>query len=494
MNSPHITSTARHTAVYGLGDLLGRVVSVVLVPLYARRLTLHDNGILSLAFAFIGFTAVLYSLGIHPALIRALSGQKDPAARERSFSSAVWLLLAGSTLFSALIWITAPALSHPLLGTSAHTPVFRFMAAILFLDALSEPLFTLCRAAQRATLYALVRLVQHTLQLGLTVTFILGLNRGVIAVFEANLIGSACALLALLPVGIKHLRPVFDLKTVRELLAFGIPFVPATLSLLIINLSDRFLVEYFLGLESLGIYGITYKLGLPMLLMVRAFRTAWAPAVLSIPDPVRDMCARITTYFCLVAVFLFLGVSAFSHELIVLVAGSRAPTYLPGQNVIPLVTLAFLLYGLYVILTAGIYARGRARMLPVVVGLGAAINLGANGLLLPRIGLVGAAWSTLIAYGAMVLVLFFRVRQFYPVAYEYGRLAKISMAGGVVFLTVSNYLQDLTLEGIIARAIFLLGYPVILWGWRVFEPQEWQDLLTVCRSTMRLKNNASLQQ
>ena len=53
-----IKSLAQHTAVYGMGDLLGRAVSILLVPIYARHLTPADNGILSLAFAFIGFSAV----------------------------------------------------------------------------------------------------------------------------------------------------------------------------------------------------------------------------------------------------------------------------------------------------------------------------------------------------------------------------------------------------------------------------------------------------
>ena len=145
----------------------------------------------------------------------------------------------------------------------------------------------------------------------------------------------------------------------RELLAFGIPFVPSALATLVINLSDRFLVKYFLGLEMVGVYGIVYRLGLPMLLVVRAFRAAWAPALLSLPDAEegRKLSARITTYFCLGGMLLFLGVSAYARELIHLISGRNAGIYLEGQAVVPIVTLGFVFYGIYVILT-GAVVRG----------------------------------------------------------------------------------------------------------------------------------------
>ena len=68
-----IRTLAKQTAVYGTGDILGKAVGVLLVPLYARLLSTTENGVISLAFAFIGFSAAVYSLGLNPALIRFLS-------------------------------------------------------------------------------------------------------------------------------------------------------------------------------------------------------------------------------------------------------------------------------------------------------------------------------------------------------------------------------------------------------------------------------------
>ena len=468
-----IKSLAQHTAIYGMGDLLGRAVSVLLVPVYARHLGAEDNGILSLAFAFIGFSAVVYSLGLNPALIRLLSGKAD--LDKLAFSSAFWTLLAVGGVLSGAIWASAEGLAHSLLGSATYSAFFALMAAIILLDALSEPLFTYCRARQRSLHYAVVRVIQHTLQLGLTVYLIAYLERGPIAVFEANFISSLFALVVMLPVGVRVIRPAFSRSALRELLRFGLPFVPSALSILVIGLSDRFLIRFFLGLEDLGIYGIAYKLGLPIFFVVKAFRTAWAPAVLDEDESAEEtprMCAQITTYFALFGVFACLILGAFAREIVVLVAGGNAETYLKGVQVVPLIGLAFFFYGLYVILTAGVYAKGRAGALPVIVGAGACVNVAINLVCLPRFGFVAAAYSTLIAHVLMVVLLFFAVRRFYPVPYDYARLGKICVTAIIVFVALSGHLHDMSVQGIVARVIVVSSYPLILWGWRFFNPQK----------------------
>lgn len=468
-----IKSLAQHTAIYGMGDLLGRAVSVLLVPVYARHLGAEDNGILSLAFAFIGFSAVVYSLGLNPALIRLLSGKAD--LDKLAFSSAFWTLLAVGSVLSGAIWASAEGLAHSLLGSATYSAFFALMATIILLDALSEPLFTYCRARQRSLHYAVVRVIQHTLQLGLTVYLIAYLERGPIAVFEANFISSLFALVVMLPVGVRVIRPAFSRSALRELLRFGLPFVPSALSILVIGLSDRFLIRFFLGLEDLGIYGIAYKLGLPIFFVVKAFRTAWAPAVLDEDESAEEtprMCAQITTYFALFGVFACLILGAFAREIVVLVAGGNAETYLKGVQVVPLIGLAFFCYGLYVILTAGVYAKGRAGALPVIVGAGACVNVAINLVCLPRFGFVAAAYSTLIAHVLMVVLLFFAVRRFYPVPYDYARLGKICVTAVIVFVALSGHLHDMSVQGVVARVIFVSSYPLILWGWRFFNPQK----------------------
>ena len=489
MRFRHVKSLAKHTAVYGMGDLLGKATGVLLVPVYARLLTPSENGDMALAYAFVSFSVLLYALGLNHALVRHLSVERGDEGTRLKFSTAYWTLMAIGVLLSFLVWNSAARLAIVFLDSASFADIFRVIAVILLLDTLSEPFFTLCRVRQRSGTYASVRFVQHTLQLGLTVYLIVWEGNGVRAIFWSNLVSSAFAFLALCPTGFRVLRPVYSTSILRELLRFGLPFVPSAAALLLINLSDRLLLMFFLGKDPVGILQILFRFCLPMQMLTRVFRSAWAPGVLAIPDraEARTVVARMTTYFAAVATLLLLVLSTFARDLILLGCGSNAAEYLPAQGVIPIVTLAFLLSGLYIILTAGVYAEGRSRMLPLVVGVGAVVNVGFNLLLIPRIGVHGAAWSTLAAYGVMVVFLYLHTRRFYPVAYEYARIAKVAVAGGIVFIGVSGFAPDASLSGIITRCILLLAYPFILWGWNFLEAGEWQEIRQLFRLPKRAR-------
>jgi len=470
-----IRSLARHTAVYGIGDLMGRAASFLLLPVYARYLSLEDNGIRALTFTTIGFCTVFYAVGLNQALVSHLSGSDDEDLRRTRFSTAYWMLLGLGIILSSALCSAAAPIARFLLSSADLADIVYLVAAILLLDTLSEPMLTLCRVRQRSGVYARVRVAQYSLQMGLTIYLVAGLGYGVRAVFWANVASSSFALLSLLPICARSLRLAFDLTEIRRLLAFGLPFVPSALAALVVALSDRYLIRIFLGMEDTGAYDNLYKLGQPVRFAVRAFQAAWAPAVLAISDRLESqaVCARVCTYFTASTMFFLLCVSLFSRELILLVAGSHAAEYLPGRRVVPLIVLAYSLYGVYVVLTAGVYILRQTKMLPVIVALGAGVNVAINLLLIPRIGYVAAAWSSVVAYGLMVLLLHLYLLRKFPVPYEYGRLGKVCVAGAIVYIAAVGASPA---SSPAVRGVFLLGYPLILWGWRFIEPDEWQGL------------------
>ncbi|HCK12391.1 MAG: hypothetical protein CME21_07205 [Gemmatimonadetes bacterium] len=477
MNRHPILNLFRHTLTYGFGDILGRAVAVILLPIYARLLTDAENGQIAIGFAVVGFCAVFYSFGLNQALIKFLSGPNSDEEHNRDQFSSVFLLLSvTASLVSGTAYCYSETLAGWILSGPGDADIIRMLGLIILLDTLSEPMFSLCRANERSVRFASTRLIQHTLQISLIAYLIAIEGWGVRAVFVSNIVSSAFALLAMCSVAIPYLRPRFDTTRLRELLTFGIPFVPSALSILIISLSDRLLIEHFLGLKELGVYSITFKIALPMLVIVRAFRSAWAPGLLALKEPeqARHVCACVTTYFVGAGTFLILLVVAFNRELVILVAGSNADTYLPGARIVPIIAFSHFLHGFYVILTAGVFAEGRSRVLPLVVISGAAVNVGLNLLLIPTYGYVAAAWSTVAANALMALLLYLNTRKFYPVPFEFGRMGKAAAAAILVWIALN--LDDPTLEGSIAKALILLAYPIILSGWNFIEPGEWHSL------------------
>jgi O-antigen/teichoic acid export membrane protein len=467
----HLKRLARHTAVYGVGDLLGRAVNFLLVPLYARRLLEAENAVMGVAFSFIAFAGIFCSLGLNQALLRYFGKGEDERELRRTFSAAMIVTGAASAVLFAGVWAWADRIAWFLFEMDGHGRLVRMSAAILFLDTMSGVPLNALRALERPSAYAGIKLAQFTLTLVLNIVLIVYAGRGLGGAFESNLIASAFALVCCLPVILKYLRPTLSAESTKRLLAFGLPYVPTVLAGMVTEVSDRWFVIRFAGAAEAGVYTIVYKFGMVMSLATSAFRSAWLPFLVNVSrkEDGRPLCARTMTYFLMAGVMLCLAVTLFLDEIVGRLA---SPDYLRGKPVVPVVLAAYLFGGVYVNLMAGVYVKERTRILPAIVGAGAAVNILGNVTLIPAMGMMGAAWATLAAYVVMAGVLYVRERGFYPVAYEWGRLAKVLIAGAAVTALGRWGGFGETPWGVAGRAALLAAYPAILWAAGTFERGE----------------------
>ena len=455
-------------------------MSFLLVPLYSRRLSEAENGLMGIAFAFIAFAGIIYTLGLNQALLRYFGGPEEEAEQRRTFSSALVTVGIVSAALSIGIWAGAGQIADLFFGEQGLGRFIRMASVILFIDALSGVPLNALRALERPGAYAGIKFSQFTLALLLNVVLIVYAGRGLDGVFESNILSSAFALVCCLPVMCRYLRPVLSFEALKRMLAFGLPYIPSVMAVLVIDVSDRYLVRRFAGLDEAGVYNIVYKFGMVMALATAAFRSAWLPFFLSLSrrEDGRPICARMMTYFLAAGVALCMAVTLFLDEIVGRMAG---PSFLRGKWVVPVVLASYLTYGLYVNLMAGVYVKERTRILPGIVGLGAGINLLLNLLLIPRLGMMGAAWSTLAAYVAMATLLFVFEQGFYPVDYEWMRMGKILSAGVVLAAAGAWIGPSAGLAGILFRVLMLMAYPLILWALRVLARDEMDRLGEIFR-------------
>jgi O-antigen/teichoic acid export membrane protein len=172
--------------------------------------------------------------------------------------------------------------------------------------------------------------------------------------------------------------------------------------------------------------------------------------------------AAVTTYGLAVLVLMSAGLSAIASDLVRLLA---APQFREAARVIPWITVAVTLQGVYLLTSIGMNITKRTGYYPLPAGLAAASNILANIVLIPRIGLLGPAWSNVVSYAVLAGVAFVLSQRLYPVRYEYGRLARIVIAGAASYLAAVFVLPEfrLAVVGILARgATVLVLYVAIL--------------------------------
>jgi O-antigen/teichoic acid export membrane protein len=129
------------------------------------------------------------------------------------------------------------------------------------------------------------------------------------------------------------------------------------------------------------------------------------------------------------------------------------PAYWSGLPIVPIVTLGYLFNGLYYVMLAPLMIDKRMTSVGVATWIGALINIGMNVLVIPRWGMMGAAWATCVAYVAMSGAVWTLGRRTRDTPYEWGRLAVIAAWTAILWAPAARV-------GLPARLLLLLAYPV----------------------------------
>ena len=98
-----IRSLTKQTLIYGVGTILARLVTFLLLPLYTNILPAAEYGLASLVFAFNGFMIIIFNYGLDSAMMRYYGESTEPAVRKRLLSTSIWLTISTSLILSGLI-------------------------------------------------------------------------------------------------------------------------------------------------------------------------------------------------------------------------------------------------------------------------------------------------------------------------------------------------------------------------------------------------------
>ncbi len=430
----------RETLIYGLSTVAGRALNFLLLPLYTHCLSPSDYGVVATLFAYLAFGSVLYAHGMDFAFMRH-AGEEDG----REFSTSFWSLAGAACLLSLGLHAFAEPARAALGLPEGSADLVRYGAWILAFDALALIPFAELRLSHRAGVYAGIKAANIAMNLALNYVFLVVLRLGVRGVFLASLVTAAATFVMVSPVLAGRLRAVFDKGLHRALLRFALPLVPAGLASMSVQVIDRPILKYLTDDATVGLYQANYRLGIVMMMVVNMFDAAWRPFFLekkAAPDADKVL-ARVLTYFAFGASLVFLAMTFFVDRLVAIpLPGGRPlihPAYWGGLAVVPVVTLGYLFNGFYVNFLAPVTLAKRSELVAYATAAGAAVNVAANFALIPRLGMMGAAWATLAAYAAMAGALYFFGRRVRPIDYEWGRLARLGAAVALAVLAFQRF-------------------------------------------------------
>ena len=473
MIGAELKKLAQHSAIYGVADVVPYLVNFLLLPVFTTYLTPADYGALSILLLFGVLTKIFFRFGFDSGFFRIYYEQKT-ARDKKTLATTLFVTVfaVSSTLFSLCVVLAAPLsrwlLGVELTGTATATWVILVVADTLLNTFAFIPM-NLFRILEKPVSFTVMTLIRSFVNIGLKV-FLVVSGWGVAGILWADVISSFVFVLALSPTLVRNLTFTFSSSMLRSAAAFGLPKVPHGLAHQILNFSDRKLIEIFLALSASGLYHIGYMLGTGVKFFLAAFELAWGPwvyAQLGKPDAARTL-ARVATYAFAAAVACGLLNAVFGRELLWLMV---KPDFHDAHSVIPIVVLAYVTQGVFALTSVGIGISKQTMHYPVMTLSAALANIILNILWIPRFGIEGAAWATVVGYGLMAVMGIYFGNKHYPIPYEWSRLARIAAAAALAY-GVSTLAGDAWQTAIPLKLAATLVFPAALAALGFFRHDE----------------------
>lgn len=452
------------SGIYALAALGQRAVSFLLLPVYTRFLDPAEYGALELLTTFSFVLFGLLMLGLPSAVTKVYHRDCEGGEEQsRLLATALAIELPVLLVGGGLVVTVAERVGRLLIEEPGSGYLIHLVVATGVLSSLVAVVLASFRAQERAVAFSLLTLVQFAAAMLLNVLFVVVYHLGVAGVLWGNLLSNLLALPLALAVAFRGDRLGLSRRLVRPLLSFGLLLIPVVLFGWVIDLSDRWVLRLFRDLDEVAVYGVGYKIGMVLqVALVWPFQLAWPAVSFSISHQPghKATYARVTTYFTLLLTLGVLGLALLSRSALTAIAGEA---YREAHRVVPLVACAYALNGLYYCLSPGLHLGGKTRYLPLFSGFAAVLNLGLNFLLIPRFGMLGAAWATVAAFLLLAAVVAWMSQRTYPVAYETGRLARIALAGLLVYAAAVAFEPPGLTAGLIWHGLMaVVAFPALL--------------------------------
>jgi len=455
-------------AAYTASSVLSKLIAVFLLPIYTHYLTPSDYGAAEVMLASVIAASIVVRLGIIEAILRFyyMAGERPAAVVATGFASLFW----GATILAALALPFAAPISDALLG---HEDATLARLAILGLWALTmyEYALTLLRLDERARAYFGITIVNVLITIPFTVFLIVVEGERANGILLGTYGTGAVVTFWMLWRQRRRLSFIPDGALLRRMFRFGLPTMPAELSLYSLNFIDRIILARMVGLAEVGLYALAVKFAQAMQVLARGFQLAWPPLAYSIrdDDEARRVYAAIFTWFAAALAFAVIGLWLESRWIVRLLA---APEYFPSYQAVGLVATGIALYALYLAMVVILGRTGRTEFsFPATIA-AVVTNVLLNVLLVPSHGIVGAGLALVASYVIVLGLMYLFTQRLFRVPYEWRRLALILLSAAAIVGAGEVLLPTSGAIGLLSRGVLWLVYPLVLFALGFLHPEE----------------------
>ena len=464
------------TSHYSVASLLTMIGGLVSFPILTRVFSVADYGIMNLVAATLTVSVALGKIGVQHSILRYASeigAGKSAYSMSQLTSTTLYGMAASALAVTVVIALGAEVVPGRWLGDPRVRGLFLIASLLIVVQVIESALTNFLRAEQRTTTLMKFQVAKKYLSLGFILLAVLAISRTLTAFYTASVISEGLAVAALAWVFFRSTsrqRPSpsqFSRPLYKELIRFGIPMlIGYELSGIVLAVGDRYVIEGLMGETPLGLYSAAYNLcQYVQAVFIASVGQAIMPMYMQMWDEkgapeTEAFIARSLRSYVLFGAPVVAGVAAVGPELLPSLASDK---YASASLVLPWVIAGMVVDGTNSIVGAGLFIHRKTRIIMTIVLGGALLNLALNLILVPRIGIVGAAIATLISYTGTALSMAIAGRHLLRIALPWSTILRAGIASALMYAAVAPLLPGRHFLAVGVRAALgALIYAVVM--------------------------------
>lgn len=384
----------------GIANLIASLSGLILLPILTKNLSIEEYGIWVQIGVTIGFLVPLATLNLGLASQRFLAGETDKKVVSKGFSSILSIVFFTSLIISVLIFVFSKPISIAIFGGPDAEYFVKFLSFLILLGGINASLdmfFVTFLQIKKHSILSILRTIFQILLISYFVLSGFGLFGAVISLLILNVLMFIPKLLLIVP-QIRLSFPSYSL--IKKYLTFSAPMIPAILCWWMNNLGDRYVIGYFLGMASVGIYSASYNLGGLVSLFYAPIAVIILPTITKLYknnkiQEIKTHLSYLLKAYIMLAVPSAFGLTVLSTSLLTTLTTSE---FLSGAIIVPIIALATIILYCSSLNANILLLFEKTKTAGSISIVTASANIILNIILVPLIGILGAAIATLLAF------------------------------------------------------------------------------------------------
>ncbi len=444
---------------FGLVQLISQLASFFLIPLYTAKLSPTDYGSIEYASLFCVIIMILFSLQVQQGVVRFIADGPTEDEKQKIISTGFFIYTIGLASVSSAMCFVYLAFGYQFLFEDAYQYLFIWQLSYFVLMCINNFFFSILIWESKSKTASIISVSTLVSTLISTIVFILILDLSIKGYYMGLIFGQLVSVVLTLLLSKIKIKINFDTALATDLLKFSIPTIFSSLAFYSWFVIDRFMLNYYINKDAIGVFAIALKFASPLFLVTSVIETSMVPLIVKDPHSAasKDLLKNIFSIASLIVILYLLLVSCYSQEIFMYFVDAK---FEAGASIIWCVCVGQL-FAKWYFFNLGFTIYKKTFQFLIITLIGTFFNLLFTLYAIPRYGIVGAAVGTMLATFIFYGLIFYASHRLYPAKFQLKRfLILLIITGSVNYFFIKNRTPIFikTLAFVVVLPILLTAY------------------------------------